>query len=191
LKLLCNFYNLLKSGSPERFSVLLALIEYARDTKQVRLFGRRPHWAPPALVDRWFDQSCRPVVHLHPLTHTSPHQHPHPTTHHPQLDVLADFFAQLDEWKQRWGTQLTVANERQLYLLVSETLEAAGGPAKASEAHRFLIKYLATFTDEGGQDLGAWFVLGCVLCVYFKERFGRGRERGMGMDGGRKWGECV
>lgn len=37
LKLLCNFYNLLKSGSPERFSVLLALIEYARDTKQVRL----------------------------------------------------------------------------------------------------------------------------------------------------------
>lgn len=68
--------------------------------------------------------------------------------------MLADFFAQLDEWKQSWGGQLTAAHERQLYLLVAETLEAAGGPKKASEAHRFLLKYLATFTD---QDLGAWF----------------------------------
>lgn len=35
LKLLCNFYNLLKSGTKERFEVLIAIIEYARDTKQV------------------------------------------------------------------------------------------------------------------------------------------------------------
>lgn len=35
LKLLCNFYNLLKSGTSERFDVLIAIIEYARDTKQV------------------------------------------------------------------------------------------------------------------------------------------------------------
>lgn len=65
--------------------------------------------------------------------------------------MLADFFAQLDEWKQSWGQQLTAANERQLYLLVAETLEVAGGPGKASEAHRFLLKYLSTFTDK---DLG-------------------------------------
>lgn len=75
--------------------------------------------------------------------------------------MLADFFAQLDEWKQSWGKQLTVENERQLYLLVSETLEAAGGKERASEAHRFLIKYLATFTDKDGRDLGACLIPLC------------------------------
>lgn len=41
LKLLCNFYNRLYSGSEERFDVLLSIIEYARDTKQVRRIKAR------------------------------------------------------------------------------------------------------------------------------------------------------
>lgn len=63
-----------------------------------------------------------------------------------QLEVLSDFFSNLEEWKKNWR-QLTVENERQLYLLVSETLGAAG---KGSEAHQFLIKYLATFSGKEG-----------------------------------------
>ena len=94
LKLLCNFYNLLRSGTPERFQVLLALIEYARDTQQ--------------------------------------------------LEVLSEFFAHLEEWKKNWR-HLGAAEERQLYLLVSETLAGAG---KGTDAHHFLIKYLATFGEQ-------------------------------------------
>ncbi|KAM3576369.1 hypothetical protein VYU27_001720 [Nannochloropsis oceanica] len=94
LKLLSNFYNLLKSGTPERFQVLLAIIEYARDTKQ--------------------------------------------------LEVLSDFFANLEDWKKNWR-HLSEKNERQLYLLVSDTLASAG---KNSEAHHFLIKYISTFSEQ-------------------------------------------
>lgn len=113
--------------------MLLALIEYARDTKQVC-----PCISP-------FRSTRFPLAFCHPGIAAI-----HPNAND-QLEVLSDFFAQLDEWKARWGTQLTVEKERQLYLLVSQTLEAAGGK-KASEAHKFLVKYLATFTDE--QQLG-------------------------------------
>lgn len=41
LRLLCNLYNLLKSGSEERYNVLLSIIEFARDTKQVRQTSHR------------------------------------------------------------------------------------------------------------------------------------------------------
>ena len=61
----------------------------------------------------------------------------------PQLEVLSDFFANLEDWKKNWR-HLSAENERQLYLLVSDTLASAG---KNSEAHHFLIKYLSTFSE--------------------------------------------
>lgn len=71
-----------------------------------------------------------------------------------QLEVLTEFFENLDSWKANWKG-LTVANERKLYLLVSETLQQA--PGQASEAQRLLIKYLATFESDGdSSDLGKW-----------------------------------
>jgi len=60
-----------------------------------------------------------------------------------QLEVLSDFFANLEDWKKNWR-HLSAENERQLYLLVSDTLASAG---KNSEAHQFLIKYLSTFSE--------------------------------------------
>lgn len=75
-----------------------------------------------------------------------------------QLDVLSDFFANLEEWKKNWR-HLSVENERQLYLLVSETLASAG---KGSEAHHFLIKYLSTF---GEQDAGLALPATAALAV--------------------------
>ena len=62
--------------------------------------------------------------------------------------MLAEFFENLDEWKKNWR-QLTVENERQLYLLISQAMETVARP---SEAHHFLIKYLATFGE--GDNLG-------------------------------------
>lgn len=69
-----------------------------------------------------------------------------------QLDVLSDFFDNLDEWKKNWR-QLTIENERQLYLLISQTMENVG---KSSEAHGFLIKYLATFREEDNLGKERW-----------------------------------
>lgn len=71
--------------------------------------------------------------------------------HDGQLEVLSDFFEDLDQWKRSWGQSLTLEQERKLYLLVSETLQASG---KASEAQRLLVKFLATFTDADTTDLG-------------------------------------
>lgn len=87
LKLLCNFYNLLKSGSPERFSVLLALIEYARDTKQVRWVWRWI-WGVVRCMDRW-------SVAL---------STPHYTTHHPATDRTARMNTQTQNSWTCWRT---------------------------------------------------------------------------------------
>jgi hypothetical protein len=35
LRLLCNLYNLLKSGTSERLDALVSIIEYAKETMQV------------------------------------------------------------------------------------------------------------------------------------------------------------
>jgi len=69
-----------------------------------------------------------------------------------QVNVLQDFFNTIEEWKQNWRS-LSVADERQLYKAISESLEAAG---KVSLAHRFLIKYLATFTENNDLGKPAW-----------------------------------
>jgi hypothetical protein len=67
--------------------------------------------------------------------------------------VLSDFLENLEEWKRSWRESLTLEQERRLYLVVAQALEAAG---KASEAQRFLLRYLASFKDT--DNLGGCFL---------------------------------
>jgi translation initiation factor 3 subunit M len=138
LKLLCNFYNLLKSGTAERFQVLLVIIEYARDTKQVIEEEKWRFLLKCGHVKCFFlDLELRSVLIIHLSSRRLSLK----------LDILSEFFADLENWKKNWR-HLSAEDERRLYLLVSETLAGSG---KVAEAQLFLIKYLATFreTDPG------------------------------------------
>lgn len=133
LRLLCGLYNALPSGTRGRFNVLLALINFARATSQVRQIGDRYVVLGPFSSLLVEDVKLTKKILGFLVVNK-------------QVGVLQDFFITMEAtwWKQNWR-DLSILDERDLYLAISEALEEAG---KTSLAHRFLIKFLATFTDD-------------------------------------------
>lgn len=77
--------------------------------------------------------------------------------------MLSSFFAGVDDWMKGWD--LSVANKRRLYLLISETL---GKEGKAVESQKFLMKYLTTFDEASASELAEVkpaAVRGCIGAV--------------------------
>ncbi|CAN0170756.1 unnamed protein product [Ascophyllum nodosum] len=77
--------------------------------------------------------------------------------------MLASFFAGVDEWIQGWD--LSVKNQRRLYLLISDTLKTEG---KQDESQKFLMKFLATYDEASAGELSevkAQAVRGCIGAV--------------------------
>lgn len=77
--------------------------------------------------------------------------------------MLTSFFAGVDDWIKDW--ELSVADQRRLYLLISETL---AGETNAVESQKFLMKYLATYDDASAAELQkvkAAAVKGCIGAV--------------------------
>ncbi|CAM9603571.1 unnamed protein product [Ectocarpus sp. 6 AP-2014] len=77
--------------------------------------------------------------------------------------MLSSFFAGVDDWIKGW--ELSVADQRRLYLLISDTL---GSEGKAVESQKFLMKYLATYDGATTAELAevkAAAVRGCIGAV--------------------------
>ncbi|CAM9229402.1 unnamed protein product, partial [Choristocarpus tenellus] len=77
--------------------------------------------------------------------------------------MLSTFFTCADEWIKGWD--LSVHDQRRLYLLISETL---GDEGKDVESQKFLMKYLVTFDGASAEELSqvkAAAVKGCIGAV--------------------------
>ncbi|CAM9164053.1 unnamed protein product [Discosporangium mesarthrocarpum] len=79
------------------------------------------------------------------------------------MGMLTTFFAGADEWIKGWD--LSVQDQRRLFLLISETL---GEEGKGDESQKFLMKYLVSFDGEPAEELAkvkAAAVKGCIGAV--------------------------